>query len=140
MRTGSLGLFLGGWIGGFLSWLGLRGLRLNPLQYGRRSAMPGRVDRQSNRSHHERHRRPSRRFGERTGGSAGPKRCLTALSSEGGGDVAALAALQQHDHDNEETDHDMDSSDQINQHDFRLVLLILSAREGDQKLSLLTTV
>jgi hypothetical protein len=38
---------------------------------------------------------------------------LAALPAEGRGNVAAFAALQQHDNNDEETNQDVDSSDQI---------------------------
>src|SRR5215467_4719669 len=63
---------------------------------------------------HERHGRP--RGGLRQGAGCSPwTECgLAALASKGRGDVAALAALQKHDDDDEETDQDVNGGDEVN--------------------------
>ena len=76
--------------------------------------MPGRVNRQRDGSDHERHGRPGGSPGERVGRAARTERRLAALSAKGRGNVAALAALQQHHNDDEETDQNVDGSDQVN--------------------------
>ena len=76
--------------------------------------MPGRVNRQRDGSDHERHGRPGGSPGERAGRAPRAERCLTALSAKGRGNVAALAALQQNHNDDEETDQNVDGSDQVN--------------------------
>ena len=108
---------LRGWIGG--RGLRLYGLRLDPRQNRRRSPAPlAGVHRQRDGSDHECHSRPRRGFGKGTGRSARAERGLASLSAERSGDIAALAALQQHNHDDEETDQNVNSGDQVN-HKFR---------------------
>jgi hypothetical protein len=95
----------------FLGRLGLRWLRFQPLQYGSRAASLGDIDRQGNRGDHECHGRPGSCLGERAGSAARSESRLAALSAECRGDVAAFAALQKHDDDNEETDQDVNCKD-----------------------------
>ena len=69
------------------------------------------VDRQCDGSDHECDSRPRGGFGEGAGRAARTECSLAALSSECRGNIAALAALQQNDNDNEETDQDMNGDD-----------------------------
>src|SRR5579863_10029302 len=94
--------------------LSLDRLRFQSLQHGARSPMPGGINRQRNRSDHERHRRPGRGLGERTGSAPRTECRLAALPAKRRRNIAALAALQQNHNDDEETDQDMDRSDEVN--------------------------
>ncbi len=73
-----------------------------------------RVNRQGDGCDHEQDGRPSSSFRKGAGGSAGAECGLATLASEGGRDITALAALQQHDHNDEETDQKVNSGDKIN--------------------------
>jgi len=66
---------------------------------------------ESHRGQHEQYRRNRRRFGERCGRAAGSKRGLTALTAEGSGNVSCLTALQQHNHNQKQTDDDVNDGD-----------------------------
>jgi len=100
------------------SGLGLNWLRLESLQNRRRASPPGSVNRQGDGSDHESHSRPGGGLGEGAGGAARTKRGLAALPAERGRDVAALAALQQHDHDDEEADQNVKRCGEIDDHKF----------------------
>ena len=103
---------------GRLGRLSLYGLRLETLQNGTgRSATFRGIYREHDGSNHEGHRRPGCGPGERACGPARPEGGLAALAAESGGDVAACAALQQYDHDDKETNQDVNGSNEIN-HDF----------------------
>ncbi len=71
------------------------------------------INRQSDRSEHEGHRRPSGCFGECAGCSSRSESRLAALSAECCRDVATLAALQQDDNDDEEANQDVDGGDDV---------------------------
>ena len=81
----------------------------------RHSAATHRKDRQSDRCDHEENSRPGGCLGK-SGGCAARTECgLAAHATESSGDIAALAALEQH-HDNQkETDQDVHGVDQTNQ-------------------------
>ena len=83
--------------------------------------MSARIDGQCDRRDHERHRRPCGSAGQGAGRSPWPKGGLAPLSAERGRNVAALAALQQHNHDDEKTDQDVDSGDDVD-HKFNVSL------------------
>lgn len=72
------------------------------------------VHRQRDRRNHERHGGPSRGFGKRARGAARTESRLAPLAAECRRDVAAFAALQQHDNDDEEANQYVNSRDQIN--------------------------
>ena len=79
------------------------------------------IHRQGDGSDHERHRGPRGGPGKGAGRSSRAERGLASLSAESRGNVAALAALQQYDHDDEETDQDVNSGGDVN-HKFRFFL------------------
>ena len=66
------------------------------------------------RSDHEDDCGPCGRFGKRVGRRTGPKGSLAALPAESGRDIGALAALQQHNRDQKQTNGDVYDSDQYN--------------------------
>lgn len=72
------------------------------------------IDRQGDGRDHERNCGPG--SGSRKGAGRSPRaeRGLASLPAESRGNVAALAALQQHDHDDEETNQDVNSGDEVN--------------------------
>jgi len=72
------------------------------------------IDRESDGGDHERHSRPGRGFRQCAGRAARAKCRLAALSAKRRGNVPALAALQQHDNDDEKTDQDVDRRYQVN--------------------------
>src|SRR5258708_39892876 len=96
-------------------WSGLRlyRLRLQTLEHGSRSCVSGGVNRQRDRCDHECDRRPCGGFGKCTGRTARAEGGLAALSAECGGDIAALAALQQNHDDDEETNQNVDDGNEI---------------------------
>jgi hypothetical protein len=55
---------------------------------------------------------PGSRFGEEIGGGAGSESGLGALAAEGGGEVRALALLEQDDDDEQQTNDDVDGGDE----------------------------
>jgi hypothetical protein len=57
----------------------------------------------------EDHGQPGGGFGEHVGGGAGTERGLRTLSTEGGGQIGALALLQQDDKDQRQADDDVDA-------------------------------
>src|SRR5271170_6245952 len=91
--------------------LRLDGLRLELIEYGTRAPTPCGVHRQRNGGDHEGDRRPRGRPRKSAGRAARTERRLAALPAESRGNVPALAALQQHDDDNEETDQNVDRND-----------------------------
>ena len=82
--------------------LSLHRLGFDPLQHRRRAAAPAGVNRECDGGNHERHGRPGRSLRKCTGCAARTERRLAALPAKGRGNVSALAALQQHDNDDEE--------------------------------------
>ena len=120
-------LLLSRWSGGLRCRRGLRlyWLGLHTLEYRGWAASPRCIDRQRDGSDHERHRGPRRSLGKRAGRPARTERRLAALPAESRGNIAALSALQQNNHNNEETDQDVDGSDQIN-HRFGIFLTFSS--------------
>lgn len=76
--------------------------------------MARRIYRQRDGSDHECHGRPGSGPGQGAGRAPRAESRLAALSAKGRGNVAALAALQQNHDDNEETDQDVDGSDEVN--------------------------
>jgi len=101
------------------SWLGgLRRCLLYSRQNGTRSrcaAPPHGNNRQRNRGHHEKDRRPGGCSGKRGGGSPRTERRLAPHTAERGRDITALAALQQHHDDQEEAHNNVYRVDQANQ-------------------------
>ena len=83
--------------------------------------MSGRIEGQCDRCDHERHRRPCGSAGQGAGGSARAEGGLASLTAERGRNVTALSALQQHNHDDEETDQDVDSGNEVD-HKFNVFL------------------
>ena len=73
---------------------------------------------------HENDGRPSRRLGQHGGRTARSESRLAALTAEGGSDVAALAALQQYDANQKETNNDVNNS-------IRIIMLSLWCGRGD---------
>ena len=109
-------LLLNRWRGGCFGWLRLGSLRLDPLQYRARSAMPAGIHRQCDGGDHERYRRPGGGPGQRAGCASRPKCRLAALAAKGGGEITAGAALQQHHNDDEKTNQTVDRNDQTVNH------------------------
>jgi hypothetical protein len=72
------------------------------------------------RGKHENDSCPGRGLGEHGSGRASAEGGLAAHASEGGGDIAALAALQQHDNDKKRANEDVNSGDQGNHVIFNL--------------------
>ncbi len=70
--------------------------------------------RQRDRGEHEDDGRPRGGLGEHRRGRAASESGLAAHSAESGSNIAALAALQQHDDDEEGTDDDVNDGDQRN--------------------------
>jgi hypothetical protein len=101
--------------------LSLNWLRLQTLEYRGRTASPGSIDGECDGSDHECHGGPRRSLGKRAGRTARTEGRLAALPAKSCGNIAALAALQQNNHDDEKTNQDVDSSDQIN-HRFGIFL------------------
>lgn len=92
----------------------LHGLSLDALENRARPASPGGINRQGDGRDHESHRRPGRGFGERAGRAAGTERCLATLAAESRGNIATLAALQENNDDDEETNEYVDGRNQVN--------------------------
>src|SRR5205807_7367447 len=65
---------------------------------------------------HEENGRNRSRFGESRGRAARAKRGLTALPAEGCRDVSGLAALQQNDDDQKQTNDDVDDGNKNDEH------------------------
>jgi hypothetical protein len=99
--------------------LSLHRLRFDALQNRGWAAAPGCVDRQCDGSDHKGHRRPGSGSRERVRGAARSKRRLTALPAKSRGNIPALAALQQDDHDNKKTNQNVNGSDEID-HNFEI--------------------
>jgi len=93
------------------SGLSLDRLGLEALQHRSRPPTPAGPDRQSYRGDHKSHRRPGGGPGKRAGRAAWTESRLAALSAESGGNVPTLAALQQHDDDDEEANQDVKRDD-----------------------------
>src|SRR5579871_3386717 len=70
--------------------------------------------RQRDRGEHEDDGRPRGGFGQHGGGGAGAECGLAAHAAESRGNVAALAALQQHNDDEEGANNDVNRGDQCN--------------------------
>jgi hypothetical protein len=100
-----------------------RGLHWRRLGAGQNGSVGVRAARSENREgdrgHHENNCGPGRRLGEHSGSGAGSKGGLAAHATEGSSDIATLAALQQHNDDEEGTDNDVDSGDQRNHVTFK---------------------
>jgi hypothetical protein len=94
--------------------LGLNWLRFHTLQHRGRTTAPGCIKRQCDGSDHKGHGRPRRRPRKRAGRAPRTKSCLAALPAKRRGNIPALAALQQNDHDDKKTNQNVNSSDQIN--------------------------
>ena len=114
-------LFLRLWCRRRLRWgcrlrLGLRGLHTGEYRVGVGSPALG-ENRKRDRSYHEKDRRPRCRLGQSRGGSAGTECCLAAHATrEGSGDVAALAALQQYDDNEEQGNNNVNNRNECNEH------------------------
>lgn len=74
------------------------------------------VNGQRDRGNHEGNRRPGGCSGERTGRSPWSESGLAALPAKRGGDIAGIAALQQDNDDDEETNQDVNCNDQTVNH------------------------
>src|SRR5579885_28327 len=81
---------------------------------GFRSGTADGEDRKRDRGDHEQDGRPGSGLGERRRRATGTEGRLAAHASEGGGNVAALAALQQYHHDQEEAHYDVHGVDKAN--------------------------
>ncbi len=77
------------------------------------------VNGERDRRQHEENGRNRGRPGERRGGTPRAERGLAALSAEGRRNVPGLAALQQNNDDQKQTNNDVDDGDQDN-HGFEL--------------------
>ena len=71
-------------------------------------------NRQRNRGKNENPRQPGRGLGEQIGGRTRPESGLRALSAESGGQIGALALLQQDDHDQQHANDDVDGGNENN--------------------------
>ena len=71
-------------------------------------------DRKRDRGNHEDNGRPGRRLGQRGGGARRAEGGLASHAAKCRRNVAALAALQQHDNDQEEANDNVDNGDQYN--------------------------
>ena len=103
--------------------LSRRGLRfdrlpLQPLQHRFRAATLGSKNRERNRSQHESYGRPCGRLGEGTGSPTRTESSLTALPAKRRRNVAALAALQEYDDDDEKADDNVNRYYQTVEHEF----------------------
>jgi len=113
LRTESSLLLRGlhGWRSRGSRRLRLHRLRLHSLQHRLRAAMPRRVDWEGNRGHQEQYSRPRGRSRKRAGRAPRTERRLAALPAKCRGNVSALAALQQHHYDDEETNKNVNGND-----------------------------
>ena len=92
--------------------LRLRLRRLHSRKHRRWSGSPCRKNRKRDRSKHENDRRPSRRPRKNRSRAARAKCRLAALAAESRRQVSALAALQQHDRDQKQANHNVNHYDQ----------------------------
>ncbi len=94
----------------------LRAGRLHALQYGSASRVPRGVNRERDGGDHKDHRRPCGRLLQQAGRTPRAERRLAAHAAESRGDVSRLAALQQHDDDDKETNNYVKNCDDANNH------------------------
>src|SRR5215510_11818755 len=93
--------------------------------------VPGGQQSQRNRGNHEDDGTPGRDLGEQGSGAARAKGRLAAHAAKGGGNISALAVLQQHNDDQDHANDHMNGGEKNNEHAaLKIPFKLLLVRKG----------